>query len=427
MPSNPVIVPFPSEAAKKAKLFIPERYDPYQNQTCPRHCFLQYDQDNNALVLVADDTEEILDIFDFGDIVGASVGVELLGSEEPRASKAVVFENSTLEPPSKEADKDQDNVLKASYPKNAPTSVIPCDTQAAAKLTLFTYPRKDPSKDSIFSSCSGRKTYQAVKELESNKESKKLLHRYACHHIFQLAPVEDFDHISSVVKAIKELARPASRDGDRLLVIVNPFAGRKQGIEIFQSIVSPMLDQAGIEHDAIITTHAGHGEEAMAPKEKDVDGISDISKYTGLVAIGGDGSVYELFQGIRKRLDCEKILQTLTLGHIGAGTSNGLSSTLAHSSKVRAYHAAKAVFMNQFLLLHITDPTRRDSRLLITLSWLQRVTRFPWTCLATRQRQLNTYPSSPSVGRSLLMLTSSPRRCDGWVGYEWKCTRCGEF
>jgi len=345
MPSYTVSVPFPSEAAKKAKLFIPESYDPYQNHKSPRTCYFQHDQDNNALVLVADDTGEILDILEFDDIVGASVGVELFGSKAPRASEAVIFENGTLQPPSQEAD----TVLKASYPKNAPTSVIPCDTQAAAKLTLFTYPRTDPSKDSIFSSCTGRKTHQAVKELESNKESKKLLHRYACHHVFQLAPVEDFNHVSSVVKAIQKLARPTSRDGDRLLIIVNPFSGRRKGIEIFQSVVSPMLDQAGIEHDAIITTHAGHGEEAMAPKEKDVDGISDISKYTGLVAIGGDGSVYELFQGIRKRSDCENLLQTLTLGHIGAGTSNGLSATLAHASKVRQ-HAAKVAFMNQILL-----------------------------------------------------------------------------
>ena len=359
MPSKPAIVPFPSEAARKAKLFIPETYDPYQNQHSPRKCYFQYDQDNNALVLVADDTEELLDIFEFDDIVGASVEVELLGSKEPRASEAVIFENSTLEGSSREAEngiresigKDQGNVLKATYPNNAPTSLIPRDTQAAAKLTLFTYPRKDPSKVSMFSSCTGRNTYQAVKKIDSNKERKKLFHRYACHHTFQLAPVEDLDDVSSVVKTIQKLARPASEDGDRLLVIVNPFSGRKKGIEIFQSVVSPMLDQAGVEYDVIITTHAGHGEEAMAPKEKEVDGISDISKYTGLVAIGGDGSVYELFQGIRKRSDCEKLLQTLTLGHIGAGTSNGLSATLAHASKVRAEHPSKVVSMNPCFLL----------------------------------------------------------------------------
>ena len=81
------------------------------------------------------------------------------------------------------------------------------------------------------------------------------------------------------------------------------------------NIVAPMLDQAGIDHDHVTTTHAGHAEEQMAPKEGEgSDGIADISKYDGIVAIGGDGSVYEIMQGIKKRTDCDAVLKNLKLG-----------------------------------------------------------------------------------------------------------------
>lgn len=107
-------------------------------------------------------------------------------------------------------------------------------------------------------------------------------------------------------------------------------------MDIYNSVVMPMLEQAAIDYDHVITTHAGHAEEQMAPKDGkgDLDGIADITKYEGLVVIGGDGSVYEIMQGIKKRPDCEKVLKNLKLGHIGAGTSNGLSASLAHASQV---------------------------------------------------------------------------------------------
>ena len=54
-----------------------------------------------------------------------------------------------------------------------------------------------------------------------------------------------------------------------------------------------------------------------------------------VVAIGGDGTVYEIFQGLQDRPDCDEILSGLKIGHIAGGTSNGLSATLAHANQVR--------------------------------------------------------------------------------------------
>jgi len=430
-------VEFPSEVAQRAKLLLPVKYDPYQDKKNPRLCYFGFDQDHNALLLIADDTKDLLDIFYFNDMIGASVGVELHGSEEPRVSKG----STGLDP----------LVMEKVHDDNVPTSMVPSDTQAAAMLTLYSYPRKDPSKDSFISSCTGRQSStQPITKFDVSNPSRKtsLLHRYACHHTFQLAPTEELDDISTVVKAIQNLARPASSSSngeggkDRLLLIVNPFSGRKKGLEIFQTIVIPMLDQAGIDYDSVITTHAGHAEEVMIPKDEDVvDGISDISKYTGLVAIGGDGSVYEVLQGIKKRPDSEQVLQSLSIGHIGAGTSNGLSATLAHACDVSKCACSHFLLLRSCFRHPIRNPytlrisplrpplpaCRRNSQLQITLSSLPRGIQFLWTCHATRRRRLIIFPFLPLLGPSLPTSTLIPKSYGGWVGHGSKFIQSGEY
>ena len=315
---------FPSEAAKAATLLLPQVCDPYQNEDDPRKCFLRYDATHKALVVMTEDTEEVMDILQIDDVIGASI--------------QIAFHDNSND---NDGGNDEPRSTAGNLESNEPASPVPVDTQAAATLTIYVYPRKDPSNESIVTSCTGKHPReQPVKEFEAaGKDPSKLLPRYPHHRTFQVAPAEDFANLSALVQGIRTLARPESPPSkERLLVIVNPFSGRKQGLEIYQSVVMSMLEQAGIDHDELITTHAGHAEEQMAPKDDrkdDLDGIADITKYDGLVAIGGDGSIYEIMQGIQKRPDCEKVLKNLKLGHIGAGTSNGLSASLAHACQVR--------------------------------------------------------------------------------------------
>jgi hypothetical protein len=324
---------FPTDDAKQAKLLIPKEYDPYQSSASPRKCYFKFDAERRALVLMADDSDDLLDVLDPEDIIGASVEVNLLsGDSKSHATKSskTNVDSETTTP-----------ALRATSPENdenEPKSNIPSDTQAAATLKIFMYPRKDPSADSVVMSCMGKQQKTApVKDFPNKDSSQRLLHRYACHRSFAVAPAEDLLHISTLVKAIRKLARPFSPESERLLVLVNPFAGRKKGMEIYKNVVAPMLDQAGIEHDSVITTHAGQAEELMVPKTDKSNEIDDVSKYDGLVAIGGDGSIHEILQGIKKRPDCFALLKKLKLGHIGAGTSNGLSASLAHASQVRQH------------------------------------------------------------------------------------------
>eukprot|EP00934_Nitzschia_sp_Nitz4_P008710 Nitzschia sp. Nitz4//scaffold3_size479765//220203//221882//NITZ4_000094-RA/size479765-augustus-gene-1.599-mRNA-1//-1//CDS//3329550740//8700//frame0 len=313
---TPSIEAWPSEDAKKATLLIPQSYDPYQTPDSRRTCHLEWSESRKVLTLVADDTAEVLDIIDHSDIIGASIEVSLVDSAtgEPRATSATQGSGDT---------------------NNEPSSPTPADTQGTSTLVIYAYPRKDTSEDS-FISCGTKSgsSSKPVKEYPGERKTDTLANRQPRHRHFQVAPCEDLGFVSTVVKSIRSLARPDSRDDERILVLVNPFSGRRMGNTIYETIVGPMLEQAGVQHDCVLTTHSGHGAELMAKKVgPGEDGIEDVSKYDGIVAVGGDGSVYEIMQGIKQRSDCDDILSRVKLGHIGAGTSNGLSASLAHASQ----------------------------------------------------------------------------------------------
>jgi diacylglycerol kinase family enzyme len=70
------------------------------------------------------------------------------------------------------------------------------------------------------------------------------------------------------------------------------------------------------------------------PKTDKSNEIDDVAKYDALVAIGGDGTLHEILLVNKTRPDCDALLKKLKLGHVGAGTSNGLSASLAHASQV---------------------------------------------------------------------------------------------
>jgi sphingosine kinase len=333
---------WPTKEAERAKLLIPAGYDPYQGEV-PGKCYLKFDGERKLFLLVSDASGETLDIIDPNDVIGAAVEVELFGAADELRS--TTFRNNEqqekTEGPSSPAEdcgifkplgENADKIF--SICNNEPASDIPFDTQAAAVLTLYVYPRIDPStKGSIFASCGlASNNPKPVKDYKPPADVSKLGSRHAHHRRFQVAPAEDFSDISTVVRSIRKICRPSPQT-DRLLVVINPFSGMKLGEEVYKTVLAPMLEHAGIDHDHIVTTHARHAEQLMKEHPKD-SGITDLSEYDAIVAIGGDGMVHEIFQGIRHRSDCQEILKRLKLGHVGAGTSNGLPKSLAHASKV---------------------------------------------------------------------------------------------
>jgi sphingosine kinase len=125
------------------------------------------------------------------------------------------------------------------------------------------------------------------------------------------------------------------------LVFINPNSGTKQALNVFKSITEPMLTEAGISVDLVITQRANHAKEYVQSKDL------DLSKYSCICVISGDGLLFEVINGIAQRPsgDGLDILKVLPLAPIPGGTGNGLAKSILFASGDEPYSAVSSTFV----------------------------------------------------------------------------------
>ncbi|KAJ3277993.1 hypothetical protein HK104_002752 [Borealophlyctis nickersoniae] len=148
-------------------------------------------------------------------------------------------------------------------------------------------------------------------------------------------------------KAVADLNPRTSSVTWKVHVFVNPFSGKADGLRIWENVAKPMFAAAGWkppEHggghtlnfgeesgamifSVTITTRPGHAEETARKLVLDGALSSEEDEEVILVAIGGDGLVHELVNGILKSPSFRPH-RKLCLGIIPAGTGNALATTL---------------------------------------------------------------------------------------------------
>jgi diacylglycerol kinase (ATP) len=101
----------------------------------------------------------------------------------------------------------------------------------------------------------------------------------------------------------------------KLLIVFNPSAAHGRSVRKLEAIRTK-FDSLGIQADFKMTTHAGHGTEMVA--------ITDLSAYDGLVAAGGDGTLFEVLNGLYKHPRSARI----PLGLLPIGTGNAFARDL---------------------------------------------------------------------------------------------------
>ena len=106
----------------------------------------------------------------------------------------------------------------------------------------------------------------------------------------------------------------------RLLVIANPISGRGHAKRLLPHFAE-LAEAASVEIDVKLTERAGHGRELAA-------GAAGAG-YDGVVAVGGDGTVNEIINGLGPR--------GLPLMVIPQGTGNVLAKEIRASRKVMDY------------------------------------------------------------------------------------------
>lgn len=109
----------------------------------------------------------------------------------------------------------------------------------------------------------------------------------------------------------------------RLMMLVNPRGGTRRGLAVFER-VQPTFAAAGIELDVRVTERPGHAREIARSL--------DLSGFDGVCAIGGDGTIHEIADGLMQRDE----VNSIPLGIIAAGTGNTLAQHLGCDDPLEA-------------------------------------------------------------------------------------------
>ena len=93
-------------------------------------------------------------------------------------------------------------------------------------------------------------------------------------------------------------------------LIVNPLAGKGSALKEIPEIES-ILNSLDVEYDIILTEYPGH---AISLAEE-----AGSNGYTGVVAVGGDGTANEVINGLMNALNAGKLTSSLAVFPVGRG------------------------------------------------------------------------------------------------------------
>lgn len=101
----------------------------------------------------------------------------------------------------------------------------------------------------------------------------------------------------------------------KILIVFNPHAANKRALKILP-LMKKRLDDMQISADIFMTKHRGHAIELTAQ--------ADFSLYDGIVAAGGDGTLFEVVNGYYKN----KSVNRIPIGILPTGTGNAFAREL---------------------------------------------------------------------------------------------------
>ncbi|XP_069038760.1 sphingosine kinase 2 isoform X2 [Lepisosteus oculatus] len=138
------------------------------------------------------------------------------------------------------------------------------------------------------------------------------------------------------VSASTEFSRSLLPRPRRLLLLVNPFSGRGQAMELCQTHILPMIRESGISYNLIQTERQNHARELVRQ-------IS-LFEWDGIVIVSGDGLLHEVINGLMERPDWEQAIKT-PLGILPCGSGNALAGAINH-------HAGYEMCLREALLMN---------------------------------------------------------------------------
>lgn len=142
----------------------------------------------------------------------------------------------------------------------------------------------------------------------------------------ELGHCNSSDDAKKLCQAVKSVAGiPLKRRN--MIVIINPKSGKGLAQQVWQQNCIEMLSKhANINfknENVILTTRANEATELAEHW--------DLSDIDGILAVGGDGTMYEIIQGLMKRKDLSEI-RKIPLALISGGSGNAWSCSILYLS-----------------------------------------------------------------------------------------------
>ncbi|KAJ2551078.1 hypothetical protein EV175_003826 [Coemansia sp. RSA 1933] len=132
--------------------------------------------------------------------------------------------------------------------------------------------------------------------------------------------VETQEDSATLVSLLRLAIRPKVTDAKAsALVFLNPVSGKRKSLKVFESIVKPIFEIGNMPYTLQITSSPRHAADFVENE--------DLSQYSSLLTVSGDGLLHEVLNGLLKRKDWSKY-KNIPLGVIPTGTGNGLAKSI---------------------------------------------------------------------------------------------------
>lgn len=160
------------------------------------------------------------------------------------------------------------------------------------------------------------------------------------------------------VSALISAAYGDAKSRKRAYVLINPNSGPGGALNKWNKFVKPLFEAARMELDVVTLTRGG---EATELSEK-----ANIEKYDTIMALSGDGTPFEIFNGLGRRPDAAKALAKIAVSHIPCGSGNAFSLNCngSNDTGISALSVIKGVVMP----LDLVSITQGEKRTLSFLS-----------------------------------------------------------
>lgn len=160
--------------------------------------------------------------------------------------------------------------------------------------------------------------------------------------------------VSALISAAYGDAKPRKR----AYVLINPNSGPGGALNKWNKFVKPLFEAARMELEVVTLTRGG---EATELSEK-----ANIEKYDTIMALSGDGTPFEIFNGLGRRPDAARALAKIAVSHIPCGSGNGFSLNCNGSND--AGISALSIIKGVVMPLDLVSITQGEKRTLSFLS-----------------------------------------------------------